>query len=128
MLASIDLDGVRLWDLAAPTADVAHLPTGFGEGVGFHPDGGSLLTFSTAGMHRWRITPGPRDPASTLQIGPPQPLDVPANPFAQKFDRDRDGQHVAAIDRARNEAVVLRSTGRRTASVSGRTQTWLPSA
>jgi WD40 repeat protein len=71
LMASSDLDGIRLWDLAAG-GEVALLPPCAGGAV-FHPAGESLFTYDPQGLLRWPIQAEPAS-AVGLQIGPPQKL------------------------------------------------------
>jgi WD40 repeat protein len=62
---------VRIWDLAA-FKEIAHLPIGRSHSAFFHPDGKSLFTTGSEGLHQWPIT-ATLDGRS-LRIGPPDQL------------------------------------------------------
>jgi serine/threonine protein kinase/WD40 repeat protein len=112
LLASSSLDGVRLWDLAN-FLEVGHLPAGPTGNVLFHPDGNSLFTYGTGGLHRWPVrreikrTADQPAEIQVLQVGPPQPMDVPGNWAFAEISLDRGGHRLAAVDYPRSRALVL---------------------
>jgi hypothetical protein len=112
LLVSASLDGTRLWDLATFT-EVGHLPAGPTASVLFHPDGGSLFTYGPCGLHRWPLRrainrpAGPPDRVETLQVGPPQALEVPGNWAFAGFAFDRRGRWLAANDYTRGRVILL---------------------
>jgi serine/threonine protein kinase/WD40 repeat protein len=116
LLATSGGDGIRLWDLASFT-EAAQLPTGRTECILFHPDGNSLFTRDTSGMHRWPVRrtsqrgAGQPGGADLLRVGPPQTLDETGDPQASLgihlLHCDRRGRWLATVDPPRDRAVVL---------------------
>src|SRR5262249_38991840 len=104
LMASAGGDGVRLWDLAAPSEsekELATLPVGLGARARFDPKGESLITdgIRGAGLQRWPIAPDPE--TGGLRIGPPQSVGLPAlGPlpwpgYDPDFALSADGQTIA---------------------------------
>jgi serine/threonine protein kinase/WD40 repeat protein len=112
LLASGSVDGARLWDLANFT-EVGHLPAGPTGAVLFHPDGSSLFTNGTGGLQRWSIRREMKRPADqadrieTLQVGPPQALDVPGNWIFTGLSSDKRGRRLSAVDYPHGRVIVL---------------------
>jgi serine/threonine protein kinase/WD40 repeat protein len=112
LLASCSLDGIRLWEPATFT-EVGHLPAKETASVLFHPDGNSLFTYGTGGLHRWPIrrekkpTADHPDGITLFQVGPPQALDVPSNWAHANLTQDWRGRWLAAVDYPRGRALLL---------------------
>jgi WD40 repeat protein len=113
LLASASLDGTRLWELGTFT-EVGQLPTGQTANVLFHPDGNSLFSYGTGGLHRWPIRREISLPAeqpdgiTRLQVGPPQVLDVSGNWDYAGIHLDAKGRQLVAVDYPRGRAILLR--------------------
>jgi serine/threonine protein kinase/WD40 repeat protein len=111
LLLSSSLDGARLWDLANFT-EAGHLPSGPTANVLFHPDGDSLFTYGTVGLHRWPLRrerkriPDHPDGSDVLRVGPPQPLDVPGNGDVG-ISLDRRGRWLAGLNHRRDRVILL---------------------
>lgn len=104
LLASACDDGVRLWDVAF-SQEIALLPVGESRSVVFHPTDGSLITFGrTSGLRRWPVK---WETSGAVQLGPPHPLGVPADPLAERFCLSPDGRILAAVASRTGKVVVL---------------------
>jgi serine/threonine protein kinase/WD40 repeat protein len=111
-LASVGLEGVRWWDLAA-VQESALLPRGFIYVVLFHPSGDSLFTSGLAGLYRWPIRPARASGGGALQIGPPQPLHVPTK--TDGISLSADGRLLAVADTHNSQAILFDlETGKKT--------------
>jgi serine/threonine protein kinase/WD40 repeat protein len=103
ILAAAGNDGIRLWDCTAD-AEIALLPTGPASfSALFHPGGGSLITSTERGLHRWPIKPDPAIPAG-WQIGPPESLGVSNR--TEHACLSADGQTLAVADRIHGQAFI----------------------
>lgn len=96
LMASVSVVGVRLWDLSATVEgnkELAALPTGPAMAVQFDATGDHLITDGSLGFQRWPIKwlPQPSGPeAVTVQIGPPESLDLSVRPGPGDPDYDPD--------------------------------------
>src|SRR5262249_40756772 len=109
LLASSDVDGVRLWDPSTGTP-VAHLPQEDIGTVQFSPDGSHLLTCcdsSDPALRIWPLRAIGDGAGGGLRIGPPQSLGATKGLYSANYAWDNTGRYVLVDDAARTHAVVL---------------------
>jgi eukaryotic-like serine/threonine-protein kinase len=115
LMASAGNDGVRLWDLLAGK-EVGLLPVGASDTALFHPDGRSLITRGSRGLHSWPIAPAPGTAGGALRVGPPRPLgrSVPGH-LLSRACLTPDGRTL--VTGARTGQVVVLDLGKQTERV-----------
>jgi eukaryotic-like serine/threonine-protein kinase len=108
LLASSDVDGVRLWD-ASTGSPVAHLPVAAAEAVRFSPDGSRLLAGSSSGrgLGLWPLRAVADGAGGGLRIGPPRYVSTPAGLSPVRGAWDGTGRYLAARDDLHDQVVVL---------------------
>jgi WD40 repeat protein len=105
LLASSDVDGVRLWD-PSTGAPVAHLPlAAVGAVARFSPDGSHLQTQLDAGPRLWPLRTTGDGTEGGLRIGPPRILGAAKSLHSTHDAWDRTGRYLSVG--ARTQAVVL---------------------
>ena len=103
LLASVDIDGVRLWDPDRGT-ELAHLPDSTSPSARFCPDGTSLVTVGQSGLRRWPCRRRSADGAVVL--GPPERFKIlPA--FDTKLSWDAKGRSLGITSGPTDEGFVL---------------------
>src|SRR5262249_30261899 len=102
LLASINDDGVRLWDLATGK-QVETLPVGLGRSAVFGPSGDWLVTSGEQGIQRWPIHFDAQ--SGNLRIGPPQATRGPPATHHSGVSLSKDGRWLAAV--VSNQAAVV---------------------
>jgi serine/threonine protein kinase/WD40 repeat protein/tetratricopeptide (TPR) repeat protein len=103
LMASVNEDGVQLWDLAAPLEGdklLGTVPAAGSLAVAFAPAGDCLFTDDRgAGLQRWPIRQDPH--TDTVRVGPPQSPGLFAqapglwSPYQPEFDLSADGRTIA---------------------------------
>jgi WD40 repeat protein len=94
LLAACGNAGIRFWDLA--TADeLGFLPSGRQESLFFDPEGTRLFAYGRTGLWSMPVQPAPGAVPTTLRVGPPRKLPVPASYFEWRVGRDRTGRRLA---------------------------------
>jgi WD40 repeat protein len=111
LLASGGGDGVRLWDLSASVADIAHLRSARSTML-FRPGDGSLLTYCQDGARLWPVQSGGEKGNEVIRIGPPRVLNVPSGKsVAGRVCWVGDGRSVLSVDEARHQVVRFSLAG-----------------
>jgi WD40 repeat protein len=111
LMASSDVDGARLWDVASGH-EVAFLRmTGPCQSALFRPDGTELITYGWDGLHTWPLRPDSSE--GPWQVGPPRRLDFPAdNRGYLQCAWAPSGRTLAVVDGLRKRVVLVRDAGR----------------
>ncbi|HEU5432414.1 MAG TPA: WD40 repeat domain-containing protein, partial [Thermomicrobiales bacterium] len=104
-------DGVRFWDLAAGV-EMGALDIGPVRLASFERDGRGLITWGSAGLLRWPLG-STRQNADELEIGPPEPLGLPASSLPEFAAVSADGRLLAAADRSYGELYLYDLVDRR---------------
>ncbi len=94
ILASMEPDGVRLWDTRT-AGELAFVPFPGGHSVILHPDGQSLLGSGAAGLCRWPILREVRPSGTRLQVGRREQLEPPGALPLRQAVLSPDGLRVA---------------------------------
>jgi WD40 repeat protein len=110
LLASSDVDGVRLWDPSSGTP-LAYLPLdAVGASALFSPDGSHLMTScdtSDSGPRIWPLRAGGDGTEGGLQIGPPRFLTATKGLYWSHGAWDRTGRYVMVDAAARTQAALV---------------------
>ena len=88
-------DGFGIWDLDTG-AELASIPSEWGNNLAFFEPSGSLLTLSHGGLSRWPVRSG-LNATGEVTIGPPESLPLPNG---EGLDQSRDGRVTVTCDRA----------------------------
>jgi WD40 repeat protein/Tfp pilus assembly protein PilF len=107
LLASASYDGVRLWDIGAPSTQIAHLPVGFAQTAAFQPGEANLLTYTETGLCLWPIQPRPNAAENRFALGPPQIVYPLAGIRRPRASWAGDGRSLVAADWPRSRALLL---------------------
>src|SRR5262249_39919734 len=110
LLASSEVDGVRLWD-PSTGIPLAYLPfDAVGAAAVFSPDGSHLLTdkeSSDLGPRIWPLRAGGDGTEGGLRIGPPRPLGATTGLYSGYHSWDSTGRYVMVNNAARTHALLL---------------------
>ncbi len=109
LLATCDVDGVRLWEVDTG-GEVAQLNDHGCADVLFHPDGTSLITAGKWGLFRWPIRPDRERGPDAVRVGPPELLRETGSPEWNRAAWLPDHRTLALVDNARARVLLVDST------------------